>query len=381
MAPAPLSMWLAQQKTDTLLVVLSTDCVLQQILKQVGVNDLATSQAYTVLVAQQGQNIAGLHVNDIGGESLVRHNHPDGNIEWYGYGPNAEEILSGASVTSYDADSPWSRAAERDAAVLLIGENAPALILPWIEEMIGVPYRFWIKEEARPNDASELPRRIRFTYTLRPSIEVEYSLKRIVEIGGLEYRTFPLDLPHIAIEDMNQFADSIRSVLETKTDYFVRSAAAPLSSPVLRLDHIGVVSRYEKKMRALLPLLGALPAYDGIVQEIGVRCEYHALANVEIELVVPLQDNSIVSKHREKMPFHPLHHLAFEVQDLDEAVQYFRERGYAPVDGKILLAPKPFHRVIFLSPMQTAGLLIELVANEGRLFKVYGGSKEDVWQM
>ena len=71
----------------------------------------------------------------------------------------------------------------------------------------------------------------------------------------------------------------------------------------------------------------------------------------------------------------PLHHLALEVSNLEEAVAFFKNQGYDPLDGEIYLGPKPYQRVIFLNPIQTGGLLVELVCNDGQAYQVYGGKK------
>ncbi len=193
-------------------------------------------------------------------------------------------------------------------------------------------------------------------------------------VATVPYAVFPLD----------RLEAYIRSQIVSDPLYFIAQAdpsTKQRGSPIIRLDHIGIVTKYEKKIRKLLELLGARIAYEGVVGKIGVSCEYHAPANVDIEIVSPVRDNSIVSAHRTKMPFMPLHHLAFEVRNLEDGIEYFRERGYHLVDGSILLAPKPFHRVVFLLPVQTGGMLIELVADDGKEYSGYGGKQENVWQV
>ena len=48
-------------------------------------------------------------------------------------------------------------------------------------------------------------------------------------------------------------------------------------SPVIRVDHIAVVSRQSNKIRILLGKLGILKRWAGIVPEIKVNCEYYSL--------------------------------------------------------------------------------------------------------
>ena len=116
-------------------------------------------------------------------------------------------------------------------------------------------------------------------------------------------------------------------------------------------------------------------AYEGLVQEIGVNCQYYDGLNVTIEFVDPVREGSRVDKHLQRNPTSPLHHIAFEVDNIAEALQFFKDRGYEPLDGQFYHGPKPYQRVIFLSPVQTGGLLVELVTNDGKEYQAYGGMK------
>ena len=109
--------------------------------------------------------------------------------------------------------------------------------------------------------------------------------------------------------------------------------------------------------------------------DLGVNCQYWDGLNVSLEFVEPVREDSRISKHREQNPTCPLHHLAFEVSDLGDAVEYFRRRGYAPMEERHYFGPRPKQRVMFLSPIQTGGLLIELVCSDGGEYQVYGGVK------
>jgi hypothetical protein len=134
-------------------------------------------------------------------------------------------------------------------------------------------------------------------------------------------------------------------------------------SPIIKVDHIAIVSRQEKKIRKLFKELGLLLTYSGIVPEISVNCDYFAINNIEIEIVTPKTDDSVVIKHYNSNLTTPLHHIALEVTSLKDGIDFFKSKGYHPIDGRIFDAPKENHKVIFLSPFQTGGLLIELVSN------------------
>jgi methylmalonyl-CoA epimerase len=144
----------------------------------------------------------------------------------------------------------------------------------------------------------------------------------------------------------------------------LHSSAQNPKSPIMRVDHIAIVSRQSNKIKTLLGKLGILKSWEGVVPEIKVNCEYFSFPNVDIEIVNPLADDSIVGNYYRKNPSLPLHHIAIEVTNLQEGIEYFREKGYHPINGEIYLAPKLHHIVVFLSPFQTGGLLIELVSDD-----------------
>ena len=150
---------------------------------------------------------------------------------------------------------------------------------------------------------------------------------------------------------------------------------AARSSPLKRVDHIGIVSRYADRIRDLLDHLDCSLEAEGVVHELGVNCQYFDGGNVRLELVEPVREDSRVSRHRQQFPGCPLHHIAFEVADLSEALTFFKQRGYEPLDGQSHLGPSRGQRVMFLSPVQTGGLLVELVCNDAREYRAYGGLK------
>ena len=133
-------------------------------------------------------------------------------------------------------------------------------------------------------------------------------------------------------------------------------------SPIIRMDHIAIVSRQAIKIRRFLGEIGVIKTWEGIVPAIDVTCEYFPFPNIDIEIVTPRSDRSIVANHYNNYPNFPLHHLAFEVTSLKEGIKYFKSKGYRLINGNIYDAPKLHHQVVFLSPYQTGGLLIELVA-------------------
>jgi len=136
-----------------------------------------------------------------------------------------------------------------------------------------------------------------------------------------------------------------------------------INSPVLKIDHIAIVSKQSNKIKRLFEKMGLAKRAEGLVQEIKVNCEYYSFSNIDIEIVSPTEQDSIVINHFNKNLTTPLHHIALEVTSLNEGIAYFQSLGYKLIDGSIYRAPKNDHKVVFLSPYQTGNLLIELVSD------------------
>ena len=104
-------------------------------------------------------------------------------------------------------------------------------------------------------------------------------------------------------------------------------------------------------------LLGPLPYKQETVEREGVRTHFIATATAKLELLEALGPESPVARFLEKRG-PGLHHLAFEVDDLDATLARAKALGFMPLreapragaDGK---------RIFFLHPKQTHGLLIE----------------------
>ncbi len=94
--------------------------------------------------------------------------------------------------------------------------------------------------------------------------------------------------------------------------------------------------------------------------EHGVKIVFIKLPNTKIELISPLNDNSPIRKFLEKNPKGGIHHLCYEVECINLAIQKLSENNYKilePGIPKIGAHGKP---IIFLHPSNFNGTLIEL---------------------
>ena len=94
--------------------------------------------------------------------------------------------------------------------------------------------------------------------------------------------------------------------------------------------------------------------------EHGVKIVFIELPNTQIELISPLNKNSPISKFLKKNPNGGIHHLCYEVENIDLAIEKLSEKDFIPLGSrkpKLGAHGKP---VIFLHPSQCNGTLIEL---------------------
>ena len=126
----------------------------------------------------------------------------------------------------------------------------------------------------------------------------------------------------------------------------------------MRLAHVGIVTRdAEALARILGEVLGlAITARD--------RDEERGLTFVflgddpALELVQPLREGTTVDRFLAERKG-GLHHIAFWVDDLKEALERLTARGYRVVDGPRKGALG--HTIAFLHPRDTGYVLVELV--------------------
>jgi methylmalonyl-CoA epimerase len=124
-----------------------------------------------------------------------------------------------------------------------------------------------------------------------------------------------------------------------------------------RIAHIGI---------AVTSIRDALAFYRDVL---GVEPHHHATSDgaaivslpfggPAVELLEPVTDDGPISRFLARRG-PGIHHVCYEVADLDRALATARQHGYQLVDAE----PRPGahgRRIAFLHPRSTAGILIEL---------------------
>ena len=124
-----------------------------------------------------------------------------------------------------------------------------------------------------------------------------------------------------------------------------------------KIDHIGIVVKNIESIKNLVELLNLKKIIGGT--SCGTKCEFYDAGNTMIEFVEPTSNESI-KKFIDKFGEFKIHHMAFKVDNLKNACNYFRNKGQIITFENELSADKK-SRVAFLHPKTTGGVLIELV--------------------
>ncbi len=128
-----------------------------------------------------------------------------------------------------------------------------------------------------------------------------------------------------------------------------------------RLNHVAlVVPKLEEAALAYRSKLGAIVSAPQSLPEHGVRLVFVEVANTKIELLEPLGEASTLLPFLEKHPQGGMHHLCYEVDDIEKSREELVAQGARVLgDGKTKIGAhgKP---VLFLHPKDFFGTLIEL---------------------
>jgi methylmalonyl-CoA/ethylmalonyl-CoA epimerase len=126
-----------------------------------------------------------------------------------------------------------------------------------------------------------------------------------------------------------------------------------------RLEHIGIaVKDSEKAASFFSSVLGFEDKGCEILKDMKLKVRKVKLSNLNVELLEPLEGEEVISRFLTKNG-EGIHHIAFEVENIDTAISHIKSRGYT------LAYEKPKRGageklVNFLHPKETHGILIEI---------------------
>jgi methylmalonyl-CoA/ethylmalonyl-CoA epimerase len=128
---------------------------------------------------------------------------------------------------------------------------------------------------------------------------------------------------------------------------------------IKKIDHVAVcVESLEKASHAWASALGAVAGEPEIVESQGTAVLPLTLGESTVELISPQGSESLARFLQRRGP--SLHHIAVEVEGIDEALLALKALGVRLID-EVSRAGARGHKVAFVHPAATGGVLVELV--------------------
>jgi methylmalonyl-CoA/ethylmalonyl-CoA epimerase len=127
-----------------------------------------------------------------------------------------------------------------------------------------------------------------------------------------------------------------------------------------KVEHIAIaVSDLEAAIAHYEKVWGLTVSHRESVQDQGVEEAMLPIGESHLQLLAPLSDESTVARFLERRG-EGLHHIAYEVDDLEGALESLKAEGVPLIDE----APRRGgrgHMVAFVHPKGNHGLLVELI--------------------
>lgn len=127
---------------------------------------------------------------------------------------------------------------------------------------------------------------------------------------------------------------------------------------IKKVDHIAIaVTNLKEALATYEKLFGLKPAHIKELPDQGVRAASLPIGEVELELLEPIDPKGGVARFLERKG-EGLHHISFEVEDVDKELATLAAKNAELIDKKG--RPGLAGKIGFLHPNSTRGVLIEL---------------------
>ena len=127
---------------------------------------------------------------------------------------------------------------------------------------------------------------------------------------------------------------------------------------IKKISHVGIATRSIAVTAEFYKSLGLDVDAMEIVEDQKVKVAVMEVGDSAIELIEPIEDDSPVQRSIETRG-EGIHHITFEVEDLESQLEILKERNIKLIDEK----PRPGaqgRRIAFVHPDSTGGVLVEL---------------------
>lgn len=127
----------------------------------------------------------------------------------------------------------------------------------------------------------------------------------------------------------------------------------------MKLEHIGIAVKNLNASNVLFAKLLGQEHYK--IEEVAdqmVRTSFFKNGDTKIELLEPIEEQGPIAKFIERKG-EGIHHLAFEVSDIYEAIQKMKKEGFECID-EVPKQGADNKLICFLHPKSCNGVLVEL---------------------
>jgi methylmalonyl-CoA/ethylmalonyl-CoA epimerase len=132
---------------------------------------------------------------------------------------------------------------------------------------------------------------------------------------------------------------------------------------VLKIDHLGIaVHSIEEAKKLFQDTLGLNFEGSETVAEQKVTTAFFPVGDSEVELLESTAPDGPIAKYLEKRG-EGIQHIAFRVENIEEALAELKEKGIRLIDEKPRLGAGGA-KIAFLHPKSTHGVLIEISERE-----------------
>lgn len=127
----------------------------------------------------------------------------------------------------------------------------------------------------------------------------------------------------------------------------------------LKVDHIGIaVKNLDETLKFYTDILGLECQGTEVVEEQKVRVAFLPIGDTEVELLESTSDDGPIAKFIEKSG-EGVQHIAFRVDNIEEAIQYMLDKGMQMIDQKPRYGAGGA-KIAFVHPKSSNRVLVEL---------------------
>lgn len=127
-----------------------------------------------------------------------------------------------------------------------------------------------------------------------------------------------------------------------------------------KVDHIAIaVPDLDEAVSLYKNLLGKSPGHIEELKDHKVRIALFEIGGTNLELLSPLSNDSPISDFLKKKKQGGIHHICFQVADIEEHLKKLKKEGFKLIDERPRSGAQG-KKIAFVNPKSTSGVLIEL---------------------